>query len=188
MTDTVEKIDKILISGTGRCGSTFLIKIFSFAGTNTGFDLNNYNNFINKNCNAGMEKPINSWYYILKNPIFILDIEHIIGYANIKYMIIPIRNYEASAKSRVNLGIGAGGLFNATDEKSQIDYYEKNMANYLYKMVKYDINTVFLDFDKFTTDKLYLYNKLKHIFDELNVSFDTYSYAYDLATETSKPN
>jgi hypothetical protein len=77
-------------------------------------------------------------------------------------------------------------FFNATDEKSQIEYYEKNMANYLYKMVKYDINTIFLDFDKFTTDKLYLYNKLQHIFNELNVSFDTYSYAYDLATETSK--
>ena len=29
-------MEKILITGTGRCGTTFLIKLFSFLGYNTG--------------------------------------------------------------------------------------------------------------------------------------------------------
>ena len=83
---------KILISGTGRAGTTFLIKIFSFLGFDTGFNELNYNNYIFKNCNAGMEFNYTSNHYILKNPTFITQIQDIIKYnINIEYMILPIR-------------------------------------------------------------------------------------------------
>ena len=38
-----------VITGTGRCGTTFLIKLFSFLEFNTGFNRENYNNFIFNN-------------------------------------------------------------------------------------------------------------------------------------------
>jgi hypothetical protein len=37
-----ESNEKILITGTGRCGTTFLIKLFTFLGFDTGFDKTNY--------------------------------------------------------------------------------------------------------------------------------------------------
>jgi hypothetical protein len=49
-------MNKILITGTGRCGTTFLIKLFSFLNFNTGFNKDNYKVFIFSNCNSGLEK------------------------------------------------------------------------------------------------------------------------------------
>lgn len=37
---------KIYITGTGRCGTTFLIKLFSFLNFDTGYNKNNYGNYI----------------------------------------------------------------------------------------------------------------------------------------------
>ena len=180
---------KILISGTGRAGTTFLIKIFSFLGFDTGFNELNYNNYIFKNCNAGMEFNYTSNHYILKNPTFITQIQDIIKYnINIEYMIIPIRDYNDSAKSRFKNGIRAGGMIgDSIDEDSQVLYYNKIMSKYLYYMSKYDIPTIFINFEKMISDKLYLYNKLKIVLDKKNISVDNFYKYYDVATESSKP-
>lgn len=179
---------KILISGSGRCGTTFLIKLFTFLNFDTGFTKTDYEKFIFSNCNSGMEKEINAENYILKNPLFITQIEEIIKKTKIKYMIIPIRDYSESAKSRTTHQNETGGLWNATDEATQQAFFYKIMAEYLYQMVKYDINTIFLDFEKMTTDKKYLYDKLKIIFDEKNIDLELFSTEYDLAEKSSKPS
>jgi len=185
---------KILISGTGRAGTTFLIKIFSFLKFDTGFNELNYDDYIFKNCNAGMELNYTDSYYILKNPIFITKIQEIIDFnINIEYMIIPIRDYNKSAKSRLKNGIDindtipGGSIGNVIDESSQVLYYNKIMSEYLYYMVKYDIPTIFIDFEKMISDKLYLYNKLKVVLDKKNISIDNFNKYYDIATESSKP-
>ena len=54
-------------------------------------------------------------------------------------------------------------------------------------MTKYEINTLFLDFDKMVSDKIYLFEKLKPILDEKNITFETFSNEYDDVTNTSKP-
>ena len=181
-------MEKILITGTGRSGTTFLIKIFSFLEFNTGYSRDNYNNFIYSNCNSGMEKNYNEDYYILKNPIFITQIEQIISdqSVKIKTVIIPIRDYKISAKSRVSHDNGAGGLWNAIDEETQIQYYKDILSNYIYYMTKYEINTIFLDFDKMVSDKLYLFNKIKNILDEKNIDFNMFCNVYDEVSLISK--
>jgi len=70
-------MEKILITGTGRCGTTFLIKLFSFLNFNTGYDRNNYKLSISSNCNSGMERSYKDNYNVLKKPEFIADIENI---------------------------------------------------------------------------------------------------------------
>ncbi len=149
-------MEKILITGTGRCGTTFLIKMFSFFEFNTGYNRQNYSKFIASNCNSGMERSYKENYYILKNPTFISEIKKIIEDKSIKIktIIIPIRMFELSAISRVNNGKKvSGGLWNATDKQSQIKYYENIMSNYIYFMTKYDINTIVIDFDRLLSDK-----------------------------------
>jgi hypothetical protein len=44
---------------------------------------------------------------------------------------------------------------------------------------KYEINTIFIDFDKIISDKVYLYNKLSSVLNEKNISFDIFSIVYD---------
>jgi hypothetical protein len=54
-------------------------------------------------------------------------------------------------------------------------------------MTKYDINTVFIDFDKMISDKKYLFYKIKSILDEKNIDFDLFCNVYDEVSVTSKP-
>ena len=179
-------MEKILITGTGRCGTTFLIKLFSFLGYNTGFTKDNYKKFIFENCNSGMEKNYYDNFYIIKNPNFIKQIKEIIENDKIKKIIIPIRNYKSSALSRLKYNNNPGGLINATDEKSQIEYYKDIISNYIYYMTKYDIDTIFIDFDKMISDKIYLFNKLKDILNENNIDINYFNKIYDEVSITSK--
>jgi len=127
-------MEKILITGTGRCGTTFLIKLFSFLDFNTGYTKENYKLSIYSNCNSGMERKYNDNYYILKNPSFMSDIEQILKDTSviIKSVVIPIRNLKDSAKSRIKHMHKNGGLWNAKDELSQIKYYKDIITNYIY--------------------------------------------------------
>jgi hypothetical protein len=183
-------MEKILITGTGRCGTTFLIKLFSFLDFNTGYNRNNYKLSIYSNCNSGMERCYKDNYDVLKNPKFIKDIEKILEDTSITItnVIIPIRNLSMSAKSRVKNGpLNAGGLWDATDELSQINFYQNILSNYLVISTKYDINTIFIDFDKMINDKTYLFNKLKNILDKKNIDLETFSSVYDEVSLSSKP-
>lgn len=174
-------MEKILITGTGRCGTTFLIVLFSFLGYNTGFNKNNYKSYIFANCNAGMERDYKNNYYILKNPTFLIDIEKIMKDTSIKikYVIIPIRDLKMSAISRVKNGKDRGGLWFATDESSQIDFYRKILTDYIVISTQYNLNTIFIDFNQMIKDKTYLFNKLKNILDEKNIDLQTFSLVFD---------
>jgi hypothetical protein len=178
-----------LITGTGRCGTTFLIKLFSFLDFNTGYNRKNYMSSIFTNCNSGMERNYEDNYYILKNPRFIENIENIVKDKSviIKNVIIPIRDLSISAKSRANHKHNAGGLWNANDEVSQIRFYKDILTKYLVVSTKYDINTIYIDFDKMVNDKTYLFNKLKNILDEKNINFDNFCKVYDEVSLISKP-
>jgi hypothetical protein len=184
-------MEKILITGTGRCGTTFLIKLFSFLGFDTGYSRDNYKNYVFSNCNSGMEKNYDEKPYILKNPYFMTYIENIVKNTSIKIktVIIPIRDLKESANSRVRNGGQnvAGGLWNAVDEESQIRFYKDILSNYIYISTKYEINTIYIDFDKMTTNKTYLFDKLKSILDEKNVDLETFSKVYDEVSITAKP-
>lgn len=179
-------MEKILITGTGRCGTTFLMKLFSFLGFDTGYDRNNYKESIHSNCNSGMERQYKDNYYILKNPAFILDIEDILKDVPIKTIIIPLRDLQTSAISRINHGNNYGGIWHAFDESSQINFYKDILLNYIFIATKYNVNTIFLDFDKMTNNKRYLFDKLKPILDEKNIVVETFDRIYDEVSLTSK--
>lgn len=57
---------------------------------------------------------------------------------------------------------------------------------YIYIMTKYDIPTIFIDFDKMINDKKYLFDKIKSILDEKNIDFDNFSNIYDEVSLISK--
>lgn len=180
---------KIYITGTGRCGTTFLIKLFTFLKFDTGYTKENYARSIHKNCNSGMERRYKDNFHVLKNPSFIDQIETIVAEKsiNIEAFIIPIREYKASVSSRLKHGKKPGGLWNASDEKSQIEFYNSIMAKYLYHMVKHEIKTIFLDFDAMVNDKQYLFDKLTPVLTKRNIDYTTFCNAYDEASITSAP-
>ena len=174
-------MEKIFITGTGRCGTTFLIKLFTFLNFNTGFNKSNYKRFIFSHCNAGMEKAYTDKYQVLKNPNFLVNIDKIVRDKNIKIkmFIIPIRELEAATNSRLKYGKKEGGLWNATNYETQLAFYQKIMTNYLIFMTKHNIPTLFLDFEQMIQDKDYLFSKLEPLLTEKKILFSTFSQVYD---------
>lgn len=184
--------EKVMVTGTGRCGTTLIIKIFSFVGMNTGYTLEDYTDGIDTGCNAGMERPVMSRFTVLKNPLFLSLVPNILEEIRIKYMIVPIRDYVASAESRkrhTEMGLKGGGFVNgAKDIESQVVLYNKAMAKFVLDITKYDVPTIFLDFDRMISDRKYVWNKLKPVFDDFKVSEEEFNKAYTIANETSKPS
>jgi hypothetical protein len=182
--------EKILISGTGRCGTTFLIKLFTLLDFDTGYDKSKFENYIDKKCNSGMERNFTSEHYIIKNPYFIKGINQIVDQIKIKYMIIPIRNFKECANSRMKNGdttVAGGLIWGATNVEEQIKLFNETISNYIFYMTKHDINTIFIDFDKMINDYEYLFNKLNIILREKNITVDVFKICYDQSSETSKP-
>jgi hypothetical protein len=183
-------MEKIFITGTGRCGTTFLIKLFTFLGFDTGFNEENYKRYVMPNCNAGMERVFTDRFGVLKNPTFLNDMEKIVKDRNIiiKQVIIPIRDYKISAQSRAHHGLNrGGGLWNAATEEEQIVFYHKMMANYVYIMTKYNIPTLFIDFERMVTNKGYLFTILRPLLEEKQIEFEVFSKVYDDVSLSSKP-
>ncbi len=179
-------MEKILITGTGRSGTTFLMIILTLLNMDTGFNKENYEEYISTNCNSGLENFIDVPYQIIKKPSFIYEIENMIIKDNlkIKYVIIPIRDNQQVSLSRKNNKNYNGGLWNAIDYESQIIFNNKIIYDYICNMTKYDIPTIFLNFEKMINDSKYLYEKLKPILE--NTTFDDFNNAFNLATENQK--
>jgi hypothetical protein len=169
---------KVLITGTGRAGTTFLIRLMTSLDLDTGLDRMDPSKHIDENCGSGMENPFTAPHGYLKNPTFMPDIENILSRETIAAVVIPVRNYTQSALSRARLGIGKnGGLWGATDAQSQETFYHKIMAEYIVSMVKHDIPTVFADFDRMVVDPDYLYTKLQPVLPP-KVSLETFKQAF----------
>jgi hypothetical protein len=174
----------IIITSTGRCGTTFLLLIYQYLGFKTGFDDRNMGSYIYKNCNSGLEKRKGDIgkFEVIKNPLFLgqmgeLDTE------NISWVVVPIRNFEESAKSREYHNKKAGGLMGgAKNWGDQVKLYNGYMSKYIQDMVKNDIPTIFLDFKKMTNDEEYLYNKIKITFTK-DISYDFFKECYKKASE-----
>ncbi len=176
---------KILVSGTGRSGTTFIMLIYTFLGFNTGFDSSNYLREIYEISNAGLEKNYDTPFDIVKSPQFVHKIPEIINSGiEIELMIIPIRDYEKSASSRVRNGPIAGGLWNANNQEEQVNFYHKIMAEYLVDMVDYNIPTLFISFEQMVNSPEYLFNKLKPTLK--NTTYDQFLVAYNNATEQQR--
>ena len=100
---------------------------------------------------------------------------------DISHILIPIRNFEHSAKSREYHDKKAGGLMGgARDWKQQVTIYNGYIARYIQDMVKYDLKTIFIDFIKMTTDYKYLYDTLKDTFGR-DISLEFFRECYEKA-------
>ena len=141
-----------------------------------------------------MERKYTDKPYIIKNPFILRDIEQIVNDPSVKIqtIILPIRDFVTSARSRVHnanvaqLKHAPGGLWHAEDEVSQVEFYKDIFIQYMYSMTKYDIPTIFLDFDRMVQDKTYLFEKLQSILVEKQVDFALFSSMYDEVSRTSK--
>ena len=165
---------KIVITGTGRCGTSFLMHLFTALGFNTGYSLDECEQHLAQSrCDGGIEHSIGTERFekadFVKNPEWFYKPE-LLDF-DIDYIIIPFRNLKNVAKSRErNNGYGSfwQGALNAEDQMiiDAIGFYK-----FMEFVIEKDLKIIFLDFPRIVKDHAYLYAKLK----ELVVKYGKYS-------------
>jgi hypothetical protein len=167
----------VIISGTGRAGTTFLVQLLTSLGLDTGFA--SPTSGIYENCNAGMEFETNALResnapYIFKSPWLCDCLDAIVGGGEvvIDHAIIPIRELYAAAESRRTISkkagiteanVTPGGLWHTAVPGDQETVLTHQLYKLLFAVAKHEIPITLLYFPRFVSDPGYLYTKLRFL-------------------------
>jgi hypothetical protein len=165
-----------IISGTGRAGTTFLVKLLTNLGLDTGYQQNQMQ--VWSNCNAGLERDLrdDAAPYIVKSPWICDYIEEVVADESIAidFAIIPMRVLEAAAESRrhveretkelpPNCLTPPGGLWHTTDPTQQETVLAHQFHKLFVGLAKTQASIILLHYPRLTRDPQYLFNKLQPI-------------------------
>lgn len=162
----------LIISGTGRAGTTFLIQLFTALGLDTGFS--DLTSDVLSNCHAGMEKDIRhpDTPYVIKNPWLCDYLDETLekGDLIIDHAIIPMRDLYSAAESRRDVTLRTsgqlsteetpGGLWHTTIPEQQEAILAHQLYKIIYTIAKRDIPLTLLHFPRLIHDPHYLYEKV----------------------------
>jgi len=168
----------VIITGTGRAGTTLLVQILTLLGLDTGFTEKDFNSLIHPISLGGLERDIRDYGkkpYVIKNP-WICD--YIIDVLNrddiqLDHVIIPIRNLYEAAESRrqvSEMGIKEGGLWGM--ELGEFNSQEKILSEKFYHLILAlscrHVPITFINFPKFVEEPSYLFWKIRPIFPDIS--------------------
>jgi hypothetical protein len=163
----------IIISGTGRAGTTFLIQLLTALGLETGFT--DLTAAVDANCHAGMEWDLRhaDAPYVIKSPWLCDYLDEVLERTEIviDHAIIPVRELSAAAESRRDVtrrtppalyaGAIPGGLWYTDDPQQQETVLATQLYKIIYTVAKRDIPLTLLYFPRLIHDPAYLYGKLE---------------------------
>jgi hypothetical protein len=170
----------IIISGTGRAGTTFLVQLLTVLGLDTGFDSPTSGIF--PNCNAGMEldpREPNA-PYIIKSPWLCDYLDELLrgGQVVIDHAIIPMRELYAAAESRrlVSRNAGTisipdqipGGLWHTTSPDAQETVLTHQLYKLLFAISVHNIPLTLLHFPRLIIEPEYLYAKISKVISDIS--------------------
>lgn len=197
----------VVITGTGRTGTTFLVELLTHLGINTGFRPEDLSRLKNEVARAGLEHDIRepSAPYLVKNPKFAEYAADVLADANIviEHVLIPMRDLAAAAESRRHVTRSAvakmpllkrakrffhsrelaGGLWNSSSLKAGAQ--EQVLLAHLYQLVLAladgHIPVTLIKYPRLVHDGSYLYSKLKPILK--NITEEDFLRVYDVVAQ-----
>ena len=172
----------VIISGTGRAGTTFLVQLLTELGLDTGFTDSSSGVF--QNCNAGMECDIRDANspYIVKDPRLCYDLDALLRdrRVSVDHAIVPVRDIYSAAESRRAVTERAGGVLRTeegevpgglwlTDRPAEQEaILARNLYQLIHTVAEYDIPLTILHFPRLATEPDYLLGKLRSPFPGLD--------------------
>lgn len=159
----------LIISGTGRAGTTFLVQLLTELGLDTGFSQANAD--VNPNSHAGLEWNIRNANapYIVKGPALSKDLDQLLaaGEIVVDCAIIPIRDLYAAAESRRAVQRNhkqrdvPGGLILTENPQEQEAALAIEFHRLAHTLTRHEVPMIWLHFPRLVEDAAYLYGKLK---------------------------
>ena len=162
----------VIISGTGRAGTTFLVQLLTALGLDTGFP--DTDAAIFPNCDAGMEWDIRDPQapYIVKSPMLCDCLDAVLrsGKVVVDHAFIPMRDLFSAAESRRRVmqrsdparyaGGVPGGLWDTRRPEEQEAVLAQKFHALMHTLAEHDIPLTLLHFPRLTLEAEYLYEKL----------------------------
>ncbi len=167
---------KIIITGTGRAGTTFLVRLLTELGLNTGFDAKNWQESYDEHCCAGLEHDLGDpdAPTVIKNPELCRTLPALLREGKapaIEHVLIPIRELESAARSRIRIGGGdgeiPGGLWLTSDPAQQAPALATVFHDLIYTLAEAEIPFSLLAFPRFARDERYAFERLRFLFPDV---------------------
>lgn len=156
--------DKILITGSGRSGTTFLMHLLTECGLDTGYTGATLESATDKT-NSGAEWPLQDgieFPTIIKSPGFCIHLPSTIKRFdwNVKHVFISIRKYESVVKHHLE---GLEEKEKRVREQQLIQGVAYHIGFLMEHLVFLDIPYTFIQFPRSVEDGRYLYFQLEKI-------------------------
>ena len=178
--------EHVIISGTGRAGTTLLVQYFTRLGLDTGFSLEQAASDVDPIASAGLEfsdLSVEALPYIVKSPWLCETLSEVLNKnsVRIKAAIVPIRELEKAALSRVRVTEEAtrqgfngaehpGGLWGTANPEEQQSALARRFFDLIFTLTEYQVPIYFLSFPRFARDTDYLYSVLEPFLSEHGVT------------------
>lgn len=167
------KSHHVIISGTGRAGTTLIMRILTDLGLSTGFPKGGGE--IDSRSLGGLEWSLKraDAPYIVKSPWLCHYLDEVINDRQviIDHAFIPVRDLAAATSSRCEVAAKAvsegdkptakGGLWLTDDPNNQAEILAIQFHRLFETLARYDIPTTLLYFPLLAEDPYYLYEKLQ---------------------------
>lgn len=161
---------KIVITGTGRSGTTFLTLLFTLLGYRTGYQPDTVTEGI-WGCGGGLEITLMEGFRgddikldVLKSPAYMLTMDQLADRFPIQYAIVPERDLRSSAISRQKCSAvdTVGGYFgeNVASVDDQVRFYEQMYMKFRQDVLRLGIPVIYIDFEQMIRNCTYLYEVL----------------------------
>jgi hypothetical protein len=178
----------VVITGTGRAGTSFLVQLLTYLGLDTGFSSQRM--VLDSASRAGLEYDLRQENapYIVKHPNFSLYAEDILRNRKdilIDHVFIPMRDLHAAAESRRHVATIAksklspeewnkvdttripGALWLTKDESDQETVLLGQLYNLVLTLANTTIPVTLMHYPRIVKDSKYLYTKLEPILKEI---------------------
>jgi hypothetical protein len=167
---------KVIITGTGRAGTTFVVRLLTELGLETGITPKNWRKKFYPNCNAGLEHNLMDpeTPYIVKNPALCETLPQALatGRFVIDHVYVPIRELDTAVASRVrnggSYGSVPGGLWGTSDPARQRALLAEYFHKLVHVLVVHEIPHTFILFPRLVTDPAYAFERLSFVLRGVN--------------------
>jgi hypothetical protein len=183
---------KVIITGTGRSGTTFLVRLLGALGLDTGITERNWDRKYFEHCKAGLEHEIldRRTPYIIKNPALCDTLGPALatGRFVIDHAYVPIRELESVAASRAAVG-GAdgsrpGGLWGTASPSMQGAVMGEMFHKLVHTLVAHEIPHTFILFPRMVSDPAYTHRKLEFLM-KRGITYETFLGAFKRTADPS---
>ena len=162
---------KVIITGTGRAGTTFLVRLLGALGLDTGITERNWDRKYFEHCNAGLEHEIldPKTPYVIKNPALCDTLGAALdtGRFVIDHAYIPIRGMDSVVASRAAVGgedgSRPGGLWGTAQPARQGAVMGEMFHRLVHTLVVHEIPHTFILFPRMVTDPAYAFRQLEFL-------------------------